>query len=77
VISDHAAPTPRDVGRHGDIARSATRNPSWAPDSEHLVFESDRDPSAELQLDVVDALTRDEPARIPAPSTRANYAADW
>lgn len=52
-------------------------NPSWAPDSEHLVFDSDRDPSTELQLYVVDALTRDEPTRIPAPSTRANFAADW
>lgn len=52
-------------------------NPSWAPDSRHLVFASDRDPNAELQLYVVDTLSPDDLTRIPAPSTRANYAADW
>jgi len=52
-------------------------NPSWAPDSEHLVFASDRGGGEEPQLYVVDALTPSEPVQIPAPSSRANFAADW
>jgi Tol biopolymer transport system component len=64
-------------GRHVTTSERNDTNPSWAPDSRHLVFASDRDPNAELQLYVVDALSPDEPTRIPAPSTRANFAADW
>jgi Tol biopolymer transport system component len=51
-------------------------NPSWAPDSRHLVFASDRDRTAEEQLFVLDLDTGTQ-TRVPTETSRANFGADW
>jgi Tol biopolymer transport system component len=50
-------------------------NPAWAPDSVHLVYQSNRDIGFESQLYVLDVDTREE-FRL-TPLGRANYVPNW
>jgi Tol biopolymer transport system component len=57
------------------MTQRSDTNPAWAPDSGHIVFQSDRQ-GGEPQLYVVDADTLEETA-VTAPSARANFVPDW